>query len=71
MKALAAGLLALTIVSPAHAQRRSSESLPAVTVDCYRTFATKTQFPEATDKDVSIANEDLAAPLQTEQLSKS
>jgi hypothetical protein len=68
MKALAAGLLALTIFSPAHAQRRSSESLPAVTVDCYRTLATKTQFPEGTDKDVSIANEDLAAPLKRYRL---
>ena len=68
MKALAAGLLALTIFSPAHAQRRASESLPAVTVDCYRTLATKTQFPEGTDKDVSIANEDLAAPLKRYRL---
>jgi hypothetical protein len=68
MKTIAAGLLALTIFSPVHAQRRSSESLPAVTVDCYRTLATKTQFPEGTDKDVSIANEDLVAPLKRYRL---
>jgi hypothetical protein len=68
MKALVAGLLVLTIFSPAQAQRRSSESLPAVTVDCYRTLATKTQFPEATEKDVSIANEDLSAPLKRYRL---
>ena len=68
MKALVAGLLALTMFSPAHAQRRSSEFLPAVTVDCYRTLATKTQFPEGTDKDVSVANEDLAAPLKRYRL---
>jgi hypothetical protein len=45
MRALAVGLLAATIFSSAHAQRQA-ESLPAVSVDCYRSFATKTQFPE-------------------------
>jgi hypothetical protein len=68
MKALAAGLLALTLFSNAYAQQRSSESLPAVTVDCYRTLATKTQFPEGTDKDVSVRNEDLATPLNRYRL---
>jgi hypothetical protein len=68
MRALASGLLALTIFSSAHAQHRSVESLPAVTVDCYRTLATKTQLPEGTDKDVSVANEDLATPLKRYRL---
>jgi hypothetical protein len=62
MRALTAGLLALTIFSSAHAQR-SAESLPAVTIDCYRSLATKTQFPEGSDKDVSVANDDLTAPM--------
>lgn len=68
MRALAAGLLALTMFSPVHAQHRSAELLPAITVDCYRTFATKTQFPEGSEKDVSVANEDLATPLKRYRL---
>jgi hypothetical protein len=63
MRTLTAGLLALTMFSSAHAQR-SAESLPAVTVDCYRSLATKTQFPEGSDQNVSVANEDLATPLK-------
>src|ERR1700745_4215428 len=61
MRALAAGLLALTICSTANAQR-SAESLPAVTVDCYQSFGTKTQLPEGSDKDVSVAHDDLGVP---------
>ncbi|MEA2914258.1 MAG: hypothetical protein QOJ15_6339, partial [Bradyrhizobium sp.] len=42
MKALGLGfLLAIAALSSAHAQR-SPESLPAVTVDCYQSFAAKT-----------------------------
>jgi hypothetical protein len=67
MRALAAGLLALTICSTANAQR-SAESLPAVTVDCYQSFGTKTQLPEGSDKDVSVANDDLATPLKRYKL---
>jgi hypothetical protein len=67
MRALAAGLLALTIFTPAHAQR-SAESLPAVTVDCYRSFATKTQLPESSQKDVTVANEDSPTPLKRYRL---
>src|SRR5262249_17356676 len=62
MRALAVGLLAVTLFSPAHAQR-SAESLPNISVDCYQSFATKTQFPERPDKDVSIANDDFQPPL--------
>jgi hypothetical protein len=62
MRALAVGLLAVTIFAPAHAQR-SAESLPAISVDCYRSFATKAQFPERPDKDVSVANDDFEPPL--------
>jgi hypothetical protein len=70
MRALTAGLLALiwpamclpAVFSPAMAQR-SAETLPAVTVDCYRSLATKTQFPEGSGKDVTVANEDSATAL--------
>ena len=67
MRALTAGLLAFTIVSSAHAQR-SAESFPTVDLDCYRSFATKTQFPESSGKDVSVANDDLATPLKRYRL---
>ena len=67
MRALAVGMLAVTICSSAHAQRWA-ESLPALTVDCYRSLATKTQFPEASDKDVSVANDDFATPLKRYRL---
>ena len=67
MRALTAGLLAFTIFSSAHAQR-AAESLPTVDVDCYRSFATKTQFPESSGKDVSVANDDLATPLKRYRL---
>jgi len=67
MRVLAAGMLALTICWSAHAQR-AAESLPEVTVDCYRSLAAKTQFPEGSDKDVSIANDDLATPLKRYRL---
>jgi hypothetical protein len=62
MRTFAVGLLAVTLFSPAHAQR-SAESLPNISVDCYQSFATKTQFPERPDKDVSIANDDFQPPL--------
>jgi hypothetical protein len=67
MRILTAGLLALTIFSSAHAQR-SAESLPIVDVDCYQSFATKTSFPESSDKNVSVANDDLATPLKRYRL---
>ena len=63
MKALAAGLIfAVTPFSCAYAQR-SVDSLPAVTIDCYQSFATKAQLPERDDKDVAIDNNDLQTPL--------
>ena len=63
MKALAVGLiLAVTPFSCAYAQR-SVDSLPAVTIDCYQSFATKAQLPERDDKDVAIDNNDLQTPL--------
>jgi hypothetical protein len=62
MRALAVGLLAVTICSPAYAQR-AAESLPTISVDCYQSFATKTQFPERPDKDISIANDDFQPSL--------
>jgi hypothetical protein len=44
MKALSFGLLlAITTLSSSHAQR-SPDSLPAVTVDCYQSFAAQWTF---------------------------
>jgi len=63
MKALSLGLfLAITTFSNAHAQR-SPESLPAVTVDCYQSFATKTQLPELPSKEIAINGGDFETPL--------
>ena len=63
MKAFTLGLiLAATPLSCAYAQR-SPEQLPAVTVDCYQSFASKAQLPEGSDKYVAIDNNDLQAPL--------
>ena len=46
MKFLTLGLvLAITPFSCAHAQR-SPETLPSVTVDCFQSFASKTQLPD-------------------------
>jgi hypothetical protein len=64
MRALAVALFTITIFSSAHAQR-AAEALPAVSVDCYQSFATKTQFPESPDKDLSVANDDLATSLRS------
>jgi hypothetical protein len=55
-------VLATTTIRCAHAQR-SPEALPAVTVDCYQSFATKVQLPERPDKDVAIAADNFETPL--------
>jgi hypothetical protein len=68
MRALAAGLLALTIFSSSAYAQRSAESLPTLDVDCYRSFATKMLLPENSDKNVSVANDDLATPLKRYRL---
>jgi hypothetical protein len=63
MKALTLGLvLAITTFSCVHAQR-SAESLPAVTVDCYQSFATKAQLPEHPDRGVVIDSDNFETPL--------
>jgi hypothetical protein len=63
MKALSLGLfLAVTTFSGVHAQR-SPGSLPAVTVDCFQSFATKVQLPERPDKDIAIAGDSFETPL--------
>jgi hypothetical protein len=52
MKALSFGLLlATTTLSSSHAQR-SPDSLPAVTVDCYQSFAAKAALPELPSKEI-------------------
>jgi hypothetical protein len=63
MKALSAGLLlAITTLSSVHAQR-SPESLPAVTVDCYQSFAAKAPLPELASKELAIDGGNLETPL--------
>jgi len=63
MKALSLGLLlAITTLSSAHAQR-SPESLPAVTVDCYQSFAAKAQLPEHPSKEIAIDGGSFETPL--------
>ena len=63
MKALSLGLiLAISTFSNAHAQR-SPESLPAVTVDCYQSFAAKTQLPDLPSKEITINGGDFETPL--------
>ncbi len=55
-------LLAVATMSSVHAQR-SPESLPAVTVDCYQSFAAKTPLPELASKDIAIDGGSLQTPL--------
>jgi hypothetical protein len=63
MKALTIGLLlAITTLPSSHAQL-SPDSLPAVTVDCYQSFATKTQLPEQPDKEIVIDRDNFETPL--------
>jgi hypothetical protein len=63
MKALSLGfLLAIAALSSVHAQR-SPESLPAVTVDCYQSFAAKTPFPELPSKEIAIDGDNFETPL--------
>ena len=63
MKALSLGLLlAITTLSSVHAQR-SPESLPAVTVDCYQSFAAKAPLPELPSKEIAIDGGDFETPL--------
>lgn len=63
MKALGPGLLlAVATLSSVHAQR-SPESLPAVTVDCYQSFAAKAPLPETPSKEIAIDGGNLETPL--------
>jgi len=63
MKALGFGLLlAITTLSNSHAQR-SPDSLPAVTVDCYQSFAAKAALPERASKEVAIDAGNFETPL--------
>jgi hypothetical protein len=63
MKALSLGLLlAAATLSSSHAQR-SPDSLPAVTVDCYQSFAAKAQLPELPSKEVALDAGDFETPM--------
>jgi len=63
MKALSFGLLlATTTLSSAHAQR-SPDSLPAVTVDCYQSFAAKAALPELPSKEIVVEGGNFETPL--------
>src|ERR1700676_3958263 len=55
-------LLAITTLSSAHAQR-SPDSLPAVTVDCYQSFAAKAPLPELPSKEIAIDGSNFDTPL--------
>jgi len=63
MKALSFGLLlATTALSSSHAQR-SPDSLPAVTVDCYQSFAAKAPLPELPSKEIVVDGGNFETPL--------
>ncbi len=63
MKALSFGLLlAITTLSSSHAQR-SPDSLPAVTVDCYQSFAAKAALPELPSKEIVVDGGNFETPL--------
>ena len=63
MKALSFGLLlAITTLSSSHAQR-SPDSLPAVTVDCYQSFAAKAPLSELPSKEVAVDAGNFETPL--------
>jgi hypothetical protein len=63
MKALSFGLLLVTAtLSSSHAQR-SPDALPAVTVDCYQSFAAKAALPELPSKEVVVDAGNSETPL--------
>ena len=61
MKALSLGFL-LAMTTFAYAQR-SPESLPAVTVDCYQSFAAKAELPELPSREMAITGADFETPV--------
>src|ERR1700709_496188 len=61
MKALSLGFL-LAMTTLVHAQR-SPESLPAVTVDCYQSFAAKAELPELPSKEIAITGAEVETPV--------
>ena len=63
MKALALGLALAVAPLPCAFAQRSADQLPALTVDCYQSFATKAQLPERADKDIAIDNNDFQTPM--------
>ena len=62
MKALVGLLLVTITLSSSHAQR-SPDSLPAVTVDCYQSFAAKTALPELPSKEIVVDGGNFETPL--------
>jgi hypothetical protein len=63
MKALGFGLLlAAATLSTSHAQR-SPDSLPAVTIDCYQSFAAKAPLPELPSKEIVVDGGNFELPL--------
>lgn len=63
MKALGFGfLVAAAMWSASHAQR-SPDSLPAVTIDCYQSFAAKAPLPEAPSKEIVVNGGNFETPL--------
>jgi hypothetical protein len=63
MKALRLGLLlAAATLSSSHAQR-SPDTLPALTVDCYQSFAAKTQLTDSPSKEVALDAGNVEEPV--------
>ena len=63
MKALSFGLLLATAtLSSSHAQR-SPDTLPAVTVDCYQSFAAKAPLPELPAREIVLNGDNFETPV--------
>lgn len=63
MRALGLGLLlAIATLSASRAQR-SPETLPAMTVDCYQSFASKAQLSELPSREIALDAGEFETPL--------
>jgi hypothetical protein len=63
MKALGPGLLFAAVTLSSVQAQRSPESLPALTVDCYQSFAAKAPLPEIRSSEIAIDGGNLETPL--------
>jgi len=63
MKALIISSFFAIALSSSVCAQRAADALPEVTLDCYQSFASKTQLPEREDKDVGINSDVFDKPL--------